>query len=248
MATTKLTRKLPVSPRRLREGDAGYDPAKRAELDRRCTRIAALDQKSAIAQWHEGDEFLHIRDLKLFRQDGFSSMEKWVAVVLGRSPRTVSRRMAFAESIPLKELQRFQPDALNLALEYVALSRDEDAPWSPGTLLVRVPREDGSVEEVKFPLLTTEELQRAVDHQKDLRERRRKDALPDEQRALADDFARSVATETGALATVEARPPKSGLPEDTMFHFAMRAGDLRSVLARLQAVVEAQNRRSRGRG
>lgn len=212
-------------------------------------RIAARHAKTAIEQWQEGKDFLYVRDQRLYMQDGYRSMAVWVEEVLGRSSRTVSRRMAFTESVALKDLQTWEPDLLDLALEYVALSRqDGDDVLNPRTLVVAVPREGGRLDSVPFRKITVTQMRAALDHQRALRARRQDDALGDEPRQLVEALSRAVATETGALAKVVARPAKSGLPEDTLVKIDFRMGDLRSVVTRLQQLVAQQERpRSRRR-
>jgi len=224
--------------RPLRPGHPWYDAEDAAELERRCQRIAKLRTNSDIDQWREGDEYLHIRVGRLYRQAGFPYMAPWVRAQK-RSRATVARRMRFADSFSLADVRRFGKEMLDLGDEYVALTRKDDLDWTPASLVVLVPRAGGRLDEVAFSKADIADLENAVQHQRELQVRRRQDGVPDPDRRIYQALARGVETAAGPLARLELQPGKLD-GEATTLHIAVRMPDLASLVAHLQAVLEQQ--------
>jgi hypothetical protein len=221
----------------LKQGHPLYDEKAAQELATRCARIESLRAKTDEDYWREGDEFLHIRDKKLYRQAGYASMSQWVVKALGRSRPPVAERMRFAETFSLQQVREHGRDRLDLALAYASLTVAGDEAWALDALKLHVPKMDGAVETVPFKHATTEQLEAAVTHQRSLAQRRDDAKLPEADRDILKRLEQSLQTEAGPLAQLELKAAGTGVGNDTTLRIAVRLGDLESLLVRLTSVV-----------
>lgn len=237
---SKLTQTYRGKP--LKPGHPDYDAAAMKELSIRKRRIFRSRSVSDLEQWREGNEYLSIRDGKLYLQDGFRSMSKWVAHGELRSRSVVARRMRLAENFSLEQVRKYGKDKLDLALTYVSHTIAKDEAWELGSLIFKVPGPDGTINEVRFTAAEPWQMEAAVVHQLALSNRRLNDALPDSEQAFVADLVDSVRADDRPLAEIRARPSETGHPDDTIIEVRARVGDLSSVLQRLQKQLAAPPR------
>jgi hypothetical protein len=221
-------------PKPLTPGHPDYKAADQKLLKERKARIASSHAASDVEQWMEGNEYLGIRDGKLYVQDGYRSMSRWVAQSELRSRSVVARRMRFAENFSLAQVRRFGKDKLDLALAYVSHTVAKDDAWKLRSLVIKVPGPDGAIEDVRFAVAKPWQIEAAIVHQLALSTRRAGDALPDSEQAFLDGLVAAVHAEERPLAEIRATPSGSGHPDDTIIEVRARVADLPSVLERLQ--------------
>lgn len=239
---------LDVQP--LKEGHPLYDEKKRRDLDARVERIKALKGKSDVLKWQEGWEFVCVRDQKLFLQDGYSGMSKWIVGHLGRSRSRVAEKMRFAESFSLSDVREHGAEKLELGRDYVVLTPARDEAWTPDSLVVTVPR-DQKIVEVPFAKASFEELQAAIDHQQGLHGDRGRAAVDEAAQEVIAVLERALTVPelSRPLANIAAKAAKTGLAEDTLLTVNVRLGDLRSVVERIaQALLAPPKSKRKQRG
>lgn len=224
-----------------------YDAAARRELDRRKERIAARRAKSDEELWREGQEFLTIRDNKLFRQDGYSSMSVWVAKCLGRGRRSVAERMRFAEHFSLNHVVAHGRDKLELLLDYTALTHADEEEWKVEGLRLVVPAANGRVVEVPALRASMDQIEAALKHQHELAQERGR-RLPAPQEDFVSDLSTAVEVDGRPLALIAGRSSDTGLLDDLRLRLDVRAGDLESVAHRILEALAKQKEQRRGRG
>lgn len=226
-----------------------YDKALSQELARRKARLAKRRLVDDVGYWQQGNDYLVIRDRKLYRQDGHASMSPWIALHHKRSRTMVAERMRFAQNFSLEEVREHGGDKLKLALRYMALTAREDETKSLASLVVQVPLESGRIEGRSFADVLPAELEVAIGHQQMLARLRLTNAVPRPEREALAQFEEALLLPGGerSLAEIVARPAPSGLAEDTTVTIRLRYGDLPSVIERLASAMPRPDGRRRPR-
>jgi len=234
--------------RPLKPGQPGYDAAERKALDRNVQEMACWRGSGDEAQWREGRAALQVRERKLYRQDGFPNWERWVVAKMHRAPNTVRARIDLADNFSLPEVKKHGARKLLDLLEYVerTVDPDDERTWSADSVELHVPAQDGSIRRVLSRGATEIDVAAALAHQRALAARRALEGLAGGPRALLETLegALRVDGQDRTLAKVRVRAPGTGIDDDTVVTFHLRAADLRAMAARLLQALDPAAKRA----
>jgi hypothetical protein len=136
--------------------------AAQAALALETKAIRRLQKDVARNGWQIGRRLAQVVAMELHTAGGFDTVAAYAEEVLGIARSTAFRYMRVAQTFSETAAATFGIDRLDGGLAYIAKTPEDETPSDLPTLAIRVPRDDGTVEERPFAEVTVRELGRAT--------------------------------------------------------------------------------------